>query len=309
MRWFSTWFRIHSPRSVTFLIISMILTCVLTIPMSSDLFSDDQLTQGTSNFECSFASGFDVDANSAMGKLRADQIVLDSWQQASSRIAQTECTHLLELLVHRANHWASMDVCDKKHGGCAIMNYFHSAASIAHKEAQQDGRKEERDYHDQPESRTDCRGCLYQGERRRCLSECDRELHVFNTASGPISRCRGGSLAGTLCTLIKAWHDGAVVPGGMRRTNRTGGSSASGSGGPGTLPRRDDGTQDPPPITDWTAQVQALAANPHRNSSLSGNFLHQQYQQVHPEDGGSTGDPVEHGHGSGSEVCYRPIQQ
>ena len=64
------------------------------------------------------------------------QIVLDSWQQTSSRIAQTECTHLPELLVHRANQWASMDVCDKKRGGCgAIMNYVHSAASIAHKEA------------------------------------------------------------------------------------------------------------------------------------------------------------------------------
>ena len=37
--------------------------------MSSDLFFDDQLAQGTSNFECSFASGFDVDANSTMGKL------------------------------------------------------------------------------------------------------------------------------------------------------------------------------------------------------------------------------------------------
>ena len=37
--------------------------------MSSDHFSDDQLAQETSNFECSFASGFDMDVNSAMGKL------------------------------------------------------------------------------------------------------------------------------------------------------------------------------------------------------------------------------------------------
>ena len=42
---------------------------------------------------------------------------------ATSRIAQTVCTHLPQLLVHRANQWASMDVCDKKRGGCgAIMN-------------------------------------------------------------------------------------------------------------------------------------------------------------------------------------------
>ena len=37
--------------------------------MSSDLLFDDQLAQRTSGFECSFASSFDVNANSAMGKL------------------------------------------------------------------------------------------------------------------------------------------------------------------------------------------------------------------------------------------------
>ena len=37
--------------------------------MSSDLFFDDQLAQRTSGFEYSFASGFDVNVNSAMGKL------------------------------------------------------------------------------------------------------------------------------------------------------------------------------------------------------------------------------------------------
>ena len=36
--------------------------------MFSDLNFDDQLAQRTSGFECSFASGFDVNANSAMGK-------------------------------------------------------------------------------------------------------------------------------------------------------------------------------------------------------------------------------------------------
>ena len=173
--------------------------------MSSDLLSDDQLAQRTSGFECSLASGIDVNTNSAMGKLctgrrcsvarlalrclvyvtRASwQIVLDSWQQTSSRIAQTECTHLPELLVHRANQWASMDVCDKKRGRCrAIMNYFHSAASIAHKRSKgQDDRKEERGYHDRPKSRTDCRGCTYQGERGRRMSE------VRPRTSGPQHR-------------------------------------------------------------------------------------------------------------------------
>ena len=36
--------------------------------MFSDLLFDDQLAQRTSGFECSFAFGFDVNANSAMGK-------------------------------------------------------------------------------------------------------------------------------------------------------------------------------------------------------------------------------------------------
>ena len=49
----------------------------------------------------------------------------------------------------------------------------------------------------------------------------------------------------------------------LQNTNRTeSGNSASGSGGPGTLPRLDDGIPNSPPFNDWTAQVQALAANP-----------------------------------------------
>ena len=66
-----------------------------------------------------------------------------------------------------------MDVSDKKRGRCgAIMSYFHSAASIVHKEAKAKtkGKKKEITTISQ-KSRTDCRGCLYQGERGRCLSE------------------------------------------------------------------------------------------------------------------------------------------
>ena len=139
---------------------------------------------------------------------------------------------------------------------------------------------------------------------------CDRELYVFNTASGPVLRCRGWTLVGTPCTLIKACHNGAVVPGGLQNSNHTGGgSSASGSGGPGTLPKRDDGRQNVPPLNDWTAQVQALAASPAwaQEQFAQRQLLHQQYQhlqyqqqlvaatttdpwQVLPEDGGSNGD-------------------
>ena len=41
--------------------------------MSSDLLFDDQLAQRAPGLECSFASGFDVNANSTMGKLCTDR--------------------------------------------------------------------------------------------------------------------------------------------------------------------------------------------------------------------------------------------
>ena len=41
--------------------------------MSSDLLFDDQLAQRALGVECSFASGFDVNANSTMGKLCTDR--------------------------------------------------------------------------------------------------------------------------------------------------------------------------------------------------------------------------------------------
>ena len=154
-----------------------------------------------------------------------------------------------------------MDVCDRKRGGCgAIVNYVHSAASIAHKEAKarMKGKKKEVTTISQRAAQI-VEGAHTKEKEDVACPRCDRELYVFNTASGPILRCRGWTLSGT---LIKACHNGAIVPGGLQNINRTGGgSSASGSGGPGTLPRRDDGTQDPPPLKDWTAQVQALAAN------------------------------------------------
>ena len=47
-------------------------------------------------------------------------------------------------------------------------------------------------------------------------------------------------------------------------------------------PRRDDGTQDPPPTNDWTAQVQALAANPAwaQEQFAQWQYLRQQYQHL-----------------------------
>ena len=116
------------------------------------------------------------------------QIVLDSWQQASSRIAQTECTHLPEFLIHRANQWASMGVCDRKRGGCgAIMNYVHSAASIVHKEAKarMKGKKKEVTTISQRAAQI-VEGTHTQGKEDVVCPRCDRELclqHRFGTDS------------------------------------------------------------------------------------------------------------------------------
>ena len=128
-----------------------------------------------------------------------------------------------ELLVHRANQWASMDVCDKKRGRCvAIMSYFHSAASIVHKEAKAKtkGKKKEVTTISQRAAQIVENAYTKESEDVAC-PRCDRELQVFNTASGPILHCRGWSLARTPCTSIKACHDGAVVPGGLKSTRNT----------------------------------------------------------------------------------------
>ena len=91
------------------LIISMIPTCVLTIPGGEDLLCGAWFTSPESRGRSCWTFG--------------NKLPRESLRQSA-------------LLVHRANQWASMDVCDKRRGGCGtIMKYFHSAASIAHKEA------------------------------------------------------------------------------------------------------------------------------------------------------------------------------
>ena len=160
------------------------------------------------------------------------------------------------------------------------MNYVHSAASIAHKEVKsQDERKEERSYYNQSKSRTDSRGCsLPRRKKTLYVQDATANFMYFNTTSGPILRCRGWTLAGAPCTLIKACQNGVIIPGGMQNTNRTeGGNSASGSGG--NRKHFQDETMasskstsfkrlDSPGLSKRWLQIQLG----HRNSLLSGNF-------------------------------------
>ena len=218
------------------------------------------------------------------------QAVLGTWQHASSQIAQTECTHSPEHMVRRANQWAWMDVCDKKRGRCGtIMNYYATAAADAKAKAKEKGKIGAT--FSQRAARVVSGGSVEEDWDNAC-PRCNRELYIFNTASGPIMRCRGWDLAGRACTLIKACERRAVNrvvnPGRSWSTKHTGGGSfPTGSGGPsvGSLPKQTGGAPSPPLGNDWTVQMQALVSNPemaHEQFAqwqlLHQHFQHNQYQ-------------------------------
>ena len=119
--------------------------------MSSGLLFDDQLARRTSGFECSFASGFGVNAS-------------------RQSVGLNGCV--------RQKTWRMR----RQHELCPL-----SCIDRSQRSKSQNERKEERSYHDQSKSRTDCRGCSHQGERRRCMSKMrPRTLclqHRFGTDS------------------------------------------------------------------------------------------------------------------------------
>ena len=177
--------------------------------VSTDLFSDDQ-AQEPPMFECFFASGLDVDANSATGSP-----CVGCRGSVAKTCSTLPCSRHPSIVAGRAGLVATSffsNRSDRVHSFAgtpgpsrqpvgvngrvrqkawrcgAILNYFHSAASIVHKEAKgQDERAEERYYRDQPKSHSDCRGCLHQRGRGHCLFEMrPRTLcfqHRFGTDS------------------------------------------------------------------------------------------------------------------------------
>ena len=252
--------------------------------MSSDLLFDDQLAQRAPGFECSFASGFDVNARSAMGKLCTD--CRSSVAKTCSAVpgschasVMADCAGLVatSFLQNRSDRVHSFagtpgpsrqSVC---FNGCVRqktwrMRRHHELCPLScidrsQRSKSQNERKEERSYHDQSKSRTDCRGVL--APRRKTLSWMDsRRNTMYADQSMPQ-------------WSHNPWRVAEYQPTG-------GGNSASGSGGPGTHPRRDDGIPNPPLLNDWTAQVQALAANPAwaQEQFAQWQLLHQQYQHL-----------------------------
>ena len=198
------------------------------------------------------------------------QAVLDSRHHASSQMAQTECTHSPKILVRRANQWATVDVCDKKRGGCgAITNYYPTAAASAHREAKAKAKEKGKGATISQRAARIVSGGSVEEDKDSACPRCNRELNIFNTASGPVMRCRGWDLAGTRCTLIKTHlnraANRAANPGRSRSTNHTrGGGWGTGSGGPHSGPSartpagQGDEATNPPLSNDWTAQMMAF---------------------------------------------------
>ena len=196
---------------------------------------------------------------------------------------RTKSTHLLELLVHRFIQWTWMGCVRQKARGMRPLSCIDRSQRC---KGQND--KKGVGYHEQRKSHGRSSRLLVPKRSRTLLGGgATANFRSSNTASGRILRCRGRSLAGTLCTLIYACLNGALVLGGLRRTSRTGGGKFN-----EWLwwPRErsqdeTDGTLDSPPKKDWSAQVQALAANPAwtQEQFALWQLLHQQYQHLQYE--------------------------
>ena len=214
--------------------------------MYSDLLFDDQLAQRTPGFECSFASGFDVNANSAMGKLctgRRGSVAKTCFAMPCTRHSGVvaSCAGLMakRLTKNRSNRvhsFAGTPGPSRQSvglNGCVRQKawrmrrhhelYPLSCIDRSQRSISQNERKEEGTYHDQSKSRTDCRGCSHQGERRRRMSKMrPRTLclqHRFGTdsTSSWMDSRRNTVYADQ---SMPQWSHG---PPGLQNINRTGG--------------------------------------------------------------------------------------
>ena len=253
--------------------------------MSSDLLIDDQLAQRTSGFECSVASVFDVNANSAMGKSctgRRGSVAKTCSAMPCTRHSGVvaNCAGLMatSLLNNRSNR---VHTCAGTPGpsgqpvglkGCVRqetwrMRRHHepfplSCSDRSQRGNNQDERKEEIVYHGQPKIRTNCRGCLFQGERGRYLSEM--RLRISRVQR------RFGTDRNTLY-VNQSVPRRSRRPGGLRSTNRT----ASG---------RSVAT---PPSTVSAPSARVVVGNGSLASASRGQRFHL--------------GPVEYGNGNGSD--------
>ena len=281
---FLKWFRVYSPpigHTSLRLTTSMILTCVLTIPCPSPKIN---WFKNRPFAECSFASGSDVDANSAMGKPgigckgsvaktcstlpcsrhpsivagRAGILATCLFSNSSNRV------HTLAGIPGSSSQPVGLNARVRqkawemwRHHGTTSTQPRQSPTK-RHRPRREGGGKDITTISQRATRIVE--GASTKEDEHVACPRCDRELHVFNTASGPIMRCRGWNLAGD--TVYFDQKPAKMEP-----------SSLEGRGvptvpqvevqrvvlvAPATLSGQDNGVQDPPPINDWTA----LAADP-----------------------------------------------
>ena len=175
--------------------------------MSSDLLFDDQLAQRAAGFECSFASGFDVNANSAMEKLctgRRGSVAKTCFAVPGSRHAGIMAdraglmaTSFLKNRSNRVHSFAGVPGSSRQSvgfNGCVRqktwrMRRHHELCSLScidcsQRSKSQNERKEERSYYNQSKSRTDCRRYSHHGARRRCMSKMRPRTLCFQNNFG-----------------------------------------------------------------------------------------------------------------------------
>ena len=206
--------------------------------MSSDLLFDDQLALRILGFECSVASGFDVNANSAMGKLcsgRRGSVAKTCSAVPGSRhpsvVADRAGLVATSFLKNRSDRMRSLagipgpsrqSVCLN---GCVRqktwrMRRHHELCSLSCIDCSQ--RSNSQNEREEVTAISQRAAQIVEGAHTKekedvACPRCYRELYVFNTASGPILRCRGWTLDGAPCTLIKACQNGVIIPGGLQR--------------------------------------------------------------------------------------------
>ena len=177
---------------------------------SSDLLCDDQLVQRAPGFECSSASGFDVNDNSAMEKRCTDRngsVAKSCFAVPGSRHASVVAdrdglvaTSFLKNRSNRVHSSAGVPSSSRQSvgfNGCVRqeawrMRRHHELCSLScvnrsQRSKSQNERKEERSYYNQSKGRTDCRGYSHQRERGRCMSKMRprtlRLQHKYGTNS------------------------------------------------------------------------------------------------------------------------------
>ena len=248
--------------------------------MTTDFPSSAVLTQEPSTFERSFASGFDVDANSAMVKSCIDGRVPVAKTCStvpcpchSSRLA-SRCRHVAkDIFPDRANrvHRSTGTSCSSSQsmGINGLMRqetrevwrhhrlFTHSCGMCTQRSKDQSESKNEGQCHHQSQSGSDHQWRFTRRTERQRLSK------VRPRASCAQNRFRTDHALSRMGPRWDAFNFRE------KNDNRTGdGGLPTGSGGQhagprtNTLPGQDSSSQNPTLSNDWTAQMQVLMSNP-----------------------------------------------